>query len=105
MKIDNFISAFFKRKASGTTHSLIALTAGVAIGASLGVLFAPKSGRELRRKVRDMECAAVDPHETPVQGDINQQENALGKRPKSDIKSLVHQAHTEEANTEQGSGA
>jgi gas vesicle protein len=35
------------------SNSLLALLAGVAIGAGLGILFAPDSGENTRRKIKD----------------------------------------------------
>jgi len=35
------------------SNTLLALLAGVAIGAGLGILFAPESGEKTRRKIKD----------------------------------------------------
>lgn len=35
------------------SNSLLALLAGVAIGAGLGILFAPESGRKTRQKIKE----------------------------------------------------
>lgn len=36
------------------SHTLIAFLAGTAIGVGLGILFAPKSGRETRQQIADL---------------------------------------------------
>ncbi len=36
-----------------SSNSLLALLAGVAIGAGLGILFAPESGRKTRQKIKE----------------------------------------------------
>ena len=38
---------------NNTTKSIIAFAAGTAVGAALGILFAPEKGEELRKKIAD----------------------------------------------------
>jgi gas vesicle protein len=38
---------------NNSSNTLLALLAGVAIGAGLGILFAPDSGENTRRKIKD----------------------------------------------------
>lgn len=102
MKTDKLIKEFFAPQSVGTTEKLIGLAAGLAAGVVLGVLFAPGSGRSLRERIitaatelikgKVEEELAVET-ETSVQG--------TKKKPKSDIKELIHQAHVAASHTEQ----
>ncbi len=45
---------------NSSSKVLVALIAGVALGASLGVLFAPDKGTDVRRKIGDQARKATD---------------------------------------------
>lgn len=47
-------------KPSDNTGSIVALLAGLAVGAVLGVLFAPESGKRTRRRISDKAVDTVD---------------------------------------------
>ncbi|MNK03676.1 YtxH-like protein [compost metagenome] len=47
-------------KPSDNAGSIVALLAGLAVGAVLGVLFAPESGKRTRRRISDKAVDAVD---------------------------------------------
>lgn len=103
MKNEKLIKSFFAPRSVGATAEIIGLVAGLAAGVVLGVLFAPGSGKSVRSRVynaakglighTEEEQEPVAEIETPVQ------ENK--KKPKSDIKELVHKAHAAASHTEQ----
>ncbi len=45
---------------NSSSKVLVAIVAGVALGASLGVLFAPDKGTDVRRKIGDQARKATD---------------------------------------------
>lgn len=47
-------------KPMDNTGSIVALLAGLAVGAVLGVLFAPESGKRTRRRISDKAVDTVD---------------------------------------------
>lgn len=63
------------------SNTLLALLAGVAIGAGLGILFAPDSGRRTRQKIK----AGVDEYSDELQ----QQLQELNRR----VRSAVGEKH------------
>ncbi|WP_316789737.1 YtxH domain-containing protein [Pedobacter frigoris] len=100
MKNRKLIEAFFRQKSDGIAP-VVALIGGLAVGAVLGVLFAPASGKEARDKIRDTALrfrGNVSDDDEVVEEDLHPP--VAHKRPKSDIKSIIHDAHV--AHTEQG---
>lgn len=97
----------------------VALIGGLAIGAALAVIFAPKKGKELRKGISDagkgftgtlselMDSLKAKFGGEEVEDEIPQHEEksantgAPVKRPKSDIKSILHEAHKEQHNITQ----
>ncbi len=67
---------------SNQSKSLIALIGGVAIGATLGILLAPSSGKESRKKVAEAARTAAD-------------------RVKKGVKSVSHRANSAVAEAEE----
>lgn len=59
------------------SNTLLALLAGVAIGAGLGILFAPDSGENTRRKIKDGAEGYGD--------ELKQQLNALNEKIRSSV--------------------
>jgi gas vesicle protein len=59
------------------SNTLLALLAGVAIGAGLGILFAPDSGEKTRRKIKD----GVD----EVGDELQQQLHALSQKVRTSV--------------------
>ncbi|TCD04019.1 YtxH domain-containing protein [Pedobacter psychroterrae] len=91
----------FAHNTKNNTTVAFAVIAGLAVGAVLGVLFAPESGADVRKNVRNR-ITGSDPSE---QSFAEQREQPLthapAKRPKSDIKELIHEAHVNGIHTEQ----
>jgi gas vesicle protein len=54
-------------------NSLIALLAGIAIGAGLGILFAPESGRKTRQKIK----AGVEEYSDELQQQLQDLKNRV----------------------------
>lgn len=105
MKTQKLIKSVFE-SGSGRTDGIIALVAGLAAGAVLSVLFAPESGKSARNKIYDaanrLFGRKADEKEEEVSTDNNSRHLAVVKKPKSDIKSIIHQARVQESHTEQG---
>jgi gas vesicle protein len=96
MKTEKLIQSFLVSGSSGRTNGIIALLAGLAAGAVLGILFAPDSGVAARKKIRDGAkgllggCAE---EEEELASEHRQRNQGAIKRPKSDLKTLIHDAH------------
>lgn len=92
----------------------VAVVGGLAVGAALAILFAPKKGTELREDISDggqrfsgTLSELMDALKAKFSGGQNLEsepvhsENVVaharfaGKKPKSDIKELIHEAHIE----------
>ncbi len=105
MKNKKLIQALFTPGSGGRTPALIALAAGLAVGAAIGILFAPESGKQVRDKIRDtVKGLGKNIQEEPEVVESPRVARAAPKKPKSDIKALVHDAHASGAHTEQGIG-
>jgi hypothetical protein len=97
------LHAFFTQASSGRKPVVIALLAGLAVVTVLGILFTSERGQKLKRRVRDLAGRTEnDMPEGPEQIQNNHRGYIPHKRPKSDIRSLIHPGYTEEAHTEQG---
>lgn len=120
MNYKKLMSKIFDQRSDNST--LAFAIAGLAAGAVVAVLFAPKSGKDMRRRITDsvmgLGQGAKDFYaslrskingervESIRNGALQDQENDHGnhtvvKKPKSDIKKLVHGAHANGAHTEQ----
>lgn len=53
MKYEKLISRLFAEKSNYNAQVAVALIAGLAAGAVLGILFAPASGEESRKRIAD----------------------------------------------------
>ncbi|HKG05612.1 MAG TPA: YtxH domain-containing protein [Pedobacter sp.] len=82
---------------SSRTPAIAALIGGLAAGAVIGILLAPKSGKAAREKIVDAltglfgNNSQSEEQEPPVQT-----HHQPKKRPKSDIGELIHHAHQSE---------
>ncbi len=93
MKTGKLIKAVLQSGSSETATAVFALIGGLAVGAALGVLFAPESGKTARKKIIDAIKGLTGLAE-PVQAEAVQPEiKRPGRKPKSDIKQLIHEAH------------
>jgi len=112
MKYKNLVADAFAQKSNRDINVAISLIAGIAVGAALAVLFTPISGKDLRKGIAEKaeelgdeslnfyaswkEKVADKNQETENEQDNEEQSLAQDtqKKPKSDIKELIHQAHT-----------
>ncbi|TKB98050.1 YtxH domain-containing protein [Pedobacter cryotolerans] len=119
MKYGKLISKLTKRS-NNNGYVAVALVAGLAAGALLSILFAPESGEDTRRVIRDKAKGLGDnardkfnalknkfngydfeEHDDDVAPEVPHFVNKVPKKRKSDIKDIVHEAHVESQNTEQ----
>ena len=101
MKYRKLISDIVHQKSNSNTEIAIGLIAGLAVGAVLGVLFAPESGEQLRKGILGKANDYADGLQDDFTGSDEAQEapyvsHPAPKHPKSNIKDLIHQAHTGE---------
>jgi gas vesicle protein len=106
MKTRKFVDSLLSSGESSRTAAIAALIGGLAAGAALGILFAPKSGKAAREKL----CDSL----TALFGDKTEEETAAPehhashqhhtKRPKSDIREIIQHAHGGSEHTEQSLG-
>ncbi|WP_129715240.1 YtxH domain-containing protein [Pedobacter sp. SYP-B3415] len=112
MKYRKLFAKAFERNSGNDAAVATALVAGLAVGAVLAVLFAPDSGRNTRRKIGEQGGSLTDAIKdltnslkTKITGAAEQAEEAVSnnevphytkqtqKKPKSDIKEIIHEAH------------
>ncbi|WP_256007243.1 hypothetical protein [Pedobacter deserti] len=94
MKNIRLIRDIFDRTSESKTPAVIALVAGLAVGAALGVLF------DLRKKIAGLtdRLRGGQESEEPAEMSHPRQHVKGGqKKPKSDIKALIHEAHEAQA--------
>jgi gas vesicle protein len=96
MNNEKLVKALFASGSGNKTESIIALVGGLAAGAVLGVLFAPASGKAARTKLADsfkkLVGIAIEEEEEPEAVETPQRKQ-IKKKPKSDIKDILHEAH------------
>jgi gas vesicle protein len=99
MKIEKLFKSALSHKSLNVGPVAFAVVAGLAVGAVLGVLFAPEDGGELRKKIADGAKKLVGIQEEEVEEMVEQPEvhEPVAKKPKSDIKSLIREAHVSSA--------
>jgi gas vesicle protein len=105
MKNIRLIRDIFDRSSDSKTPAVIALVAGIAVGAALGVLFAPERGNDLRKTIGGFanRLRGRQQEEEPEQNhQPKHHEHSGQKRPKSDIKALIHEAHASGAQPAEG---
>lgn len=93
MRYKNILADAFAQKSNQNTNVAIGLIAGIAVGAALAVLFAPFSGKHLRKTIAENLLNDGQPNETGEEQEPQPVTTGKQKKPKSDIKELVHQAH------------
>ena len=118
MKYEKLLANIFAQNTKNNAQVGLALVAGLAIGAALGILFAPESGATARSgisdKAKNLGEDAKDLYsslKSRITGEAesneplaNEDQHLPGtavKKPKSDIKELIHEAHVNGAQTEQ----
>jgi len=101
MKYEKLMANIFARNSKNNTTVAIAVIAGLAVGAVLGVLFAPESGADVRKSVRNRITGSDHPEQSFAEHEEEPATHSTAKRPKSDIKELIHEAHINGIHTEQ----
>jgi len=113
MKYGKLLKEIFVQRANNNAQVAIAVVAGLAAGAAISILFAPDSGSNIRKGIADgakglgtgikdkyvsLKDRVVGNRE--IEESIEQPEvphfvHSTPKRRKSDIKDLIHDAHTD----------
>ena len=118
MKYKKLVANIFAQNAKNNAQVGFALVAGLAVGAALAILFAPESGTDTRRGISNrarnlgedakdlygsLRSRLVGSSDAPEADDREVQPVSRSnvKKPKSDIKELIHEAHVNGAHTEQ----
>lgn len=106
MKTRKLIDSVLSSGSSGRSGTIAALIGGLAAGAVLGILFAPKSGKAARQKLRDSLTGLLGTasEEQPVEQKHHGSHIHHTKKPKSDIREIIQHAHSGSVHTEQGLG-
>lgn len=118
MKYGKILSKCFKQQ-SNDGYVAVALVAGLAAGALLGILFAPERGTDTRKKIGDSARGVRDGvrdsyaslknkivgevEELAPETEIPHFVRETTKRRKSDIKDLIDEAHASEQPDESNS--
>jgi gas vesicle protein len=102
MKIEKLLKSAVPHRSSGAGPAAFALITGLAVGAVLGILFAPDNGEDLRKKLIDgaKKLAGLQEEEEVEEEEEIQRPEPIAKKPKSDIKSLIHDAHVSASSSE-----
>jgi len=118
MKLNKMIKNAISGGAVDNNKVAIAVVAGLAVGAALAVLFAPAKGDDIRRSIDDQRRGLGgkinDTFASLKRRILNEDEvltqqmeapkvahhHTQAKKPKSDIKELIHETHR--PHTEQG---
>jgi gas vesicle protein len=61
---------------NNTLKIVVAVAAGAAVGAALGILFAPEKGSDLRRKIAEQSKKIVDNVKDKLESTINGKERS-----------------------------
>lgn len=120
MKYIKLAEKFLSRRSNSTnTQVAIALVAGLAAGAVISILFAPSKGSSLRNSIagkaknlgsgvrdsylnyKDKVFGSHEDDEPAVAPEVPHFTHSIPKKRKSDIKTLVSEAHSEAAQTGQ----
>ena len=118
MKYGKLLTKIFDRKSNNNGQIAVALVAGLAAGAIISILFAPDSGANVRKGIagqakglgeglrtqygalKNRVLGKNEIEESIEQPEVPHFTHQVTKKRKSDIKDLIHEAHTGE-HTEQ----
>lgn len=106
MKTRKLVDSLLSSGGSGRSTAIAALIGGLAAGAVLGILFAPKSGKAARQKLFDSLTGLLGTasEEQPLEQERHGSHVHHAKRPKSNIREIIQHAHAGSEHTEQGLG-
>lgn len=120
MKYGKLIGKILSRKSSNNGQVAVAIVAGLAAGAVLSILFAPESGKDARKlirdKAKDLGSSARDTyttlknrisgnnfeeHKDDVAPEVPHFVRTPVKKRKSDIRDIIHESHVDDQHTKQ----
>lgn len=106
MKTKRIIESILNPGSSDRATAITVLIGGLAVGAAIGVLFGTEKGKAVRQKICDTISSLFEHQESnePSAPVSHARDHHSGKRPKSDIKNIIHNAHAATAHTEQSLG-
>ena len=118
MKLNKIIKKVIHQESNNPAKIAVAVVAGLAVGAALAVIFAPEKGSDVRgtisdsgKRFSDKLLEGYSSIKDKLKGIENEEESMLepsdatrvtAKKPKSDIKEIIHQSHVDASHTEQG---
>lgn len=116
MKYKKLMAKYFAYKSNDTTNVAVAVVAGLAVGAIISILFAPKRGADTREnianKTKDLGNGIRDSYsslkdrlmgavEEVTEVEVPNLVQKTTKKRKSDVKDIIHNAHTDEHHNDQ----
>ena len=101
MKYEKLMANIFAQNSQNRNLVSIAVITGLAVGAVLGVLFAPESGDDVRKSMRNRIMGSEPSEQSLAENEEQRPIPSTTKKPKSDIKELIHEAHVNGIHTEQ----
>jgi gas vesicle protein len=118
MKYGKLIKGIFAQRSNNNAQVAIAIVAGLAAGAVISILFAPESGSDVRKGIadqakglgtglkdkynalKDRVVGGQEIDESIERPEVPHFTHTPQKKRKSDIKDIIHDAHTD-GHTEQ----
>lgn len=97
-QIERLLKKVIKERQANNTQVWVAVAAGMGLGAILGILFAPESGKQLRSRM----CSSCEEElEEEVIPRGKKQAESSRPKPKSSINELKQQAKEAASNTDE----
>ncbi len=97
-KFEKLLNNVLHQHKNNNMQVFMALTIGACVGAVAGILLAPTSGKKLRDRLCGS-CSAIKNETEELVEETK--EKVTRKKPKSDIKKIIEEAHTPDSKKEE----